>query len=274
MALFLIVLVAIVIIFIIFALKTGLFPYLKEQLAEAKRMAALKQKNYHANNDELKSVNIDLFHDNIIIRRGESFRITSNQPNLKCELDENGVLNLTSDNAEEQPSNILTEIVFPKTEDDHALNLIKIKLNKGSIDIDDLSAKDFDFNVIEGKVNIRKSSTSVRTDINVDKGNVEIESGVYNDLQVYVKDGIISTTCQCFGDNKFLVDMGSMTVRMNRPLKQYKIHIEAESGFVGFEGRRGTKFRTEGKPNTLECYIKIGNATLTYSEDDILSRIH
>ena len=181
-------------------------------------------------NREIETLNIDLNFSNLIIKKGEAFKVEGDNNNIKCR--QNDItLYIEEINHHWFQKNNGGELIIYIPED-LEFDKVKISTGAGKIDIERLKAKRLSLEIGAGETNIKELEVKDKAEIDGGAGKVTILSGIINDLDLDMGVGKVELNAKLTGITDIDAGIGELDININAPREDYKIRASKGIGAI------------------------------------------
>lgn len=200
---------------------------------DKKESELLEEYNTISNNvNNIESFKIDISNDDIEIKEGEKFEIKTNDPNIKF-YHENSNVKIKSDKTFSwhlsNSSRGTVVIYLPK---EFNISELDLNLGAGKIYIDKIFVKTLLMDLGAGTMVAREINVSEKATINGGAGNININSGTINNLNLKLGTGNSSIQCDLIGSNTLTTGVGKLNLDLNQSKDNYRFDINKGLGNI------------------------------------------
>lgn len=212
---------------------------------------------------DIKSLNFDIQASSLIIKKGNTVKIETN--NKKLDIKENNNVLVLKEHK---------KFIFNKTESkiivylpDSVYDNVIIKLGAGKLDIDNLSAKDISLQVGAGKTTINKIKAFNSLNVDSGAGKFEILDGNINNFDLDMGTGNVSINSIITGNSKFDCGIGNIGIKLLDTSDNYELKISKGIGTITVDNNKIKDNTTIGHGNNkITIDGGIGEININYSE--------
>lgn len=183
-------------------------------------------------NDILEINTLKIFNDNdnIEIKVGDSFKVITNDLNVKYNY-ENGTSTISSESdlnlIKKNRGNII--IYIP---DNYNINNVELHFGAGKLEIEKLLVNELIMELGAGKVNIDNLSVLSSAKITGGAGNIKIEDCIFNNLILKLGIGNTKIAGNLLGDNSITTGVGKLSLDLTNNLDNYSFTINKGIGTI------------------------------------------
>lgn len=183
-------------------------------------------------NDILEINTLKIFNDNdnIEIKVGDSFKVITNDLNVKYNY-ENGTSTISSESdlnlIKKNRGNII--IYIP---DNYNINNVELHFGAGKLEIEKLLVNELIMELGAGKVNIDNLSVLSSAKITGGAGNIKIEDCIFNNLILKLGIGNTKIVGNLLGDNSITTGVGKLSLDLTNNLDNYSFTINKGIGTI------------------------------------------
>ena len=199
----------------------------------------------------VNKLKIELGFTSLEIKRGEEFKVETNNSNVKYK-NNNGIIkieevnNFWNYNVDNNDSNVI--IYVP--ENMNALQEVYIESTGGLININNLQINKFDLEQGAGKVLIENLIVIEKADIEGGTGKMDILSSSFNNLDLNLGVGEFNLNAILTGNNEIESGVGSVNINLINGLENYKIRAEKGLGSIKINNENISNNEVYGNGNT------------------------
>ena len=184
------------------------------------------------NVNNIESFKIDISNDDIEIKEGEKFEVKTNDPNVKF-YHENSKVKIKADktlNWHLSNSSRGTIIIYLPNE--FNISELDLNLGAGKIDIDKLFVETLLMDLGAGTMTAKEINVYEKAAINGGAGNININSGTINNLNLKLGAGNASIQSDLTGSNTLTTGVGKLNLGLSRSKDNYKFDINKGLGNI------------------------------------------
>ena len=212
----------------------------------------------------VNKLKIELGSTSLEIKRGEEFKVETNNSNVKYK-NNNGIIkieevnNFWNYNVDNNDSNVI--IYVP--ENMNALQEVYIESTGGLININNLQINKFDLEQGAGKVLIENLIVIEKADIEGGTGKMDILSSSFNNLDLNLGVGEFNLNAILTGNNEIESGVDSVNINLINGLENYKIRAEKGLGSIKINNENISNNEVYGNGNTnINIEGGIGNINI------------
>ena len=215
----------------------------------------------------ISNLDIELFYTDLVIKKGDKFKIESNTRNIKCE--QNGkILKIKEQKKGWFGKNNVTSLILYIPED-FKFEKVDINAGSGKVRILDFNAKNLDFELGAGETLIEKIYVSNECKIEGGAGEITVISGSINNLDLDLGIGATNISAEITGKNEINAGVGNVNVSLNGVKEDYKIKVDKGLGSIKVDGVEAENGKIYGNGNNfIDIDGGIGNIEVTYNESN------
>lgn len=208
-------------------------------------------------------LDIDTQYTDLKLKVGEYLLAETNNKNISCTQDNNTI------KIKEKHTNIFAKssgaelIVY--IPEDIKLENIKIENGAGKIEIENIKTEKLDLDLGAGDTNITNLNVLSKTDIQTGAGNLEIYSGIINNLNLEMGAGNVDISSNITGKSNIEAGVGNLNLNINGSKEDYELDIEKGLGEIRIDGQKisgSTKYGTGN--NRMKVEAGIGNININF----------
>jgi len=187
-----------------------------------------KIENYDTYQD-INTLKIDIKTSNLVIKKGNSFKIATNNKEINYTKDGNSFI------VDEKDYNFLknnkeTDLIIYVP--DSIFNEASIKTGAGKVSIEHLRVNELNLNLGAGKIEIDYIESIKETSIETGLGEVNIKSSKINNLDFDMGIGKVIMFANITGNSKINSGIGSLTLNLLNEFDNYQIEVNKGIGEV------------------------------------------
>lgn len=215
---------------IIFGLSREIISSINNDKKESELLEEYTTISNNVNN--IESFKIDISNDDIEIKKGEKFEVKTNDPDVKF-YHENSIVKIKSDKTFSwhlSNSSRGTIIIYLPNE----FNISKLDLNLGAgkIDIDKIFVETLLMDLGAGTMTAKEINVYEKAMINGGAGNININSGTINNLNLKLGAGNASIQSDLTGSNTLTTGVGRLNLGLSRSKDNYRFDINKGLGNI------------------------------------------
>ena len=200
---------------------------------EEKESELLEEYTIISNNvNNIESFKIDISNDDIEIKEGEKFEVKTNDPDVKF-YHENSKVKIKSDKTFSwhiNNSSRGTIIIYLPNE--FNISELDLNLGAGKIDIDKIFVETLLMDLGAGTMTAKEINIYEKAAINGGAGNININSGTINNLNLKLGAGNASIQSDLTGSNTLTTGVGKLNLGLSRSKDNYKFDISKGLGNI------------------------------------------
>ena len=184
------------------------------------------------NVNNIESFKIDISNDDIEIKEGEKFEVKTNDPDVKF-YHENSKVKIKSDKTFSwhiNNSSRGTIIIYLPNE--FNISELDLNLGAGKIDIDKLFVETLLMDLGAGTMTAKEINVYEKAAINGGAGNININSGTINNLNLKLGAGNASIQSDLTGSNTLTTGVGKLNLGLSRSKDNYRFDINKGLGNI------------------------------------------
>lgn len=184
------------------------------------------------NINSVESFKIDISNDDIEIKEGEKFEVKTNDPNVKFN-HENSKVKIKSDKTFSwHINNSSRETIVIYLPNEFKISELDIDLGAGKIDIDKIFVETLLMDLGAGTMTANELNVYGKTTINGGAGNININSGTINNLNLKLGAGNASIQSDLTGSNTLTTGVGKLNLSLSRSKDNYGFDINKGLGNI------------------------------------------
>lgn len=200
---------------------------------DEKESELLEEYTIISNNvNNIESFKIDISNDDIEIKEGEKFEVKTNDPDVKF-YHENSKVKIKSDKTFSwhiNNSSRGTIIIYLPNE--FNISELDLNLGAGKIDIDKIFVETLLMDLGAGTMTAKEINVYEKAAINGGAGNININSGTINNLNLKLGAGNASIQSDLTGSNTLTTGVGKLNLGLSRSKDNYKFDINKGLGNI------------------------------------------
>lgn len=200
---------------------------------DKKESELLEEYTIISNNvNNIESFKIDISNDDIEIKEGEKFEVKTNDPDVKF-YHENSKVKIKSDktfNWHINNSSRGTIIIYLPNE--FNISELDLNLGAGKIDIDKIFVETLLMDLGAGTMTAKEINIYEKAAINGGAGNININSGTINNLNLKLGAGNASIQSDLTGSNTLTTGVGKLNLGLSRSKDNYRFDINKGLGNI------------------------------------------
>lgn len=215
---------------IIFGLSREIISSINNDKKESELLEEYTTISNNVNN--IESFKIDISNDDIEIKEGEKFEVKTNDPDVKF-YHENSKVKIKSDKTFSwhiNNSSRGTIIIYLPNE--FNISELDLNLGAGKIDIDKIFVETLLMDLGAGTMTAKEINVYEKAAINGGAGNININSGTINNLNLKLGAGNASIQSDLTGSNTLTTGVGKLNLGLSRSKDNYKFDINKGLGNI------------------------------------------
>lgn len=256
--------------FLIFLIVSGVFGILSSfssvlglQKEDNVIVDKINERNFK--DTEINSLDIDIVFTNLIVKKGTSLQIKTNQKNIYFEQN-NQKLQIKEKNHQWFSKNNKGSLVI-YVPDDLVFENIKINAEAGKIQIENMNTKKLSLMLGAGKTTIDKLMVTDKCKIESGAGKVSILSGNINQFDLEVGIGNFEATALVTGNSKINSGIGNLKLTFQGSRKDYQIQAKKGIGTIKIGDKNVVDNYSYGNgDNLIKLGGGIGNIHVRFEE--------
>ena len=200
---------------------------------DEKESELLKEYTTISNNvNNVESFKIDISNDDIELKEGEKFEVKTNDPDVKF-YHENSKVKIKSDKTFSwHLSNSSRGTIIIYLPNEFKISELDIDLGAGKIDIDKIFVETLLMDLGAGTMTANELNVYGKTTINGGAGNININSGTINNLNLKLGAGNASIQSDLTGSNTLTTGVGKLNLSLSRSKDNYGFDINKGLGNI------------------------------------------
>lgn len=256
--------------FLIFLIVSGVFGILSSfssvlglQKEDNVIVDKINERNFK--DTEINSLDIEIAFTNLIVKKGTSLQIKTNQKNIYFEQN-NQKLQIKEKNHQWFSKNNKGSLVI-YVPDDLVFENIKINAGTGKIQIENMNTKKLSLMLGAGETTIDKLMVTDKCKIESGVGKVSILSGNINQFDLEVGIGDFEVTALVTGNSKINAGIGNLKLTLQGSRKDYRIQAEKGIGTIKIDDKNVEDNYSYGNgDNLIKLEGGIGNIHVRFEE--------
>lgn len=184
------------------------------------------------NVNNIESFKIDISNDDIEIKKGEKFEVKTNDPDVKF-YHENSIVKIKSDKTFSwHLSNSSRGTIIIYLPNEFNISELDLNLGAGKIDIDKLFVETLLMDLGAGTMTAKEINVYEKATINGGAGNININSGTINNLNLKLGAGNASIQSDLTGSNTLTTGVGKLNLGLSRSKDNYRFDINKGLGNI------------------------------------------
>lgn len=215
---------------IIFGLSREIISSINNDKKESKLLEEYTTISNNVNN--IESFKIDISNDDIEIKEGEKFEVKTNDPNVKF-YHENSKVKIKSDKTFSwHLSNSSRGTIIIYLPNKFNISELDLNLGAGKIDIDKIFVETLLMDLGAGTMTAKEINVYEKATINGGAGNININSGTINNINLKLGAGNASIQSDLTGSNTLTTGVGKLNLGLSRSKDNYKFDINKGLGSI------------------------------------------
>lgn len=184
------------------------------------------------NVNNIESFKIDISNDDIEIKKGEKYEVKTNDPDVKF-YHENSIVKIKSDKTFSwHLSNSSRGTIIIYLPNEFNISELDLNLGAGKIDIDKLFVETLLMDLGAGTMTAKEINVYEKAAINGGAGNININSGTINNLNLKLGAGNASIQSDLTGSNTLTTGVGKLNLGLSRSKDNYRFDINKGLGNI------------------------------------------
>lgn len=215
---------------IIFGLSREIISSINNDKKESELLEEYTTISNNVNN--IESFKIDISNDDIEIKKGEKFEVKTNDPDVKF-YHENSIVKIKSDKTFSwHLSNSSRGTIIIYLPNEFNISELDLNLGAGKIDIDKLFVETLLMDLGAGTMTAKEINVYEKATINGGAGNININSGTINNLNLKLGAGNASIQSDLTGSNTLTTGVGKLNLGLSRSKDNYRFDINKGLGNI------------------------------------------
>lgn len=215
---------------IIFGLSREIISSINNDKKESELLEEYTTISNNVNN--IESFKIDISNDDIEIKEGEKFEVKTNDPDVKF-YHENSKVKIKSDKTFSwHPSNSSRGTIIIYLPNEFNISELDLNLGAGKIDIDKIFVETLLMDLGAGTMTAKEINVYEKAMINGGAGNININSGTINNLNLKLGAGNASIQSDLTGSNTLTPGVGRLNLGLSRSKDNYRFDINKGLGNI------------------------------------------
>ena len=215
---------------IIFGLSREIISSINNDKKESKLLEEYSTISNNVNN--IESFKIDISNDDIEIKEGEKFEVKTNNPDIKF-YHENSIVKIKSDKTFSwHLSNSSRGTIIIYLPNEFNISELDLNLGAGKIDIDKIFVETLLMDLGAGTMTAKEINVYEKATINGGAGNININSGTINNLNLKLGAGNASIQSDLTGSNTLTTGVGKLNLGLSRSKDNYRFDINKGLGNI------------------------------------------
>lgn len=215
---------------IIFGLSREIISSINNDKKESELLEEYTTISNNVNN--IESFKIDISNDDIEIKEGEKFEVKTNDPDVKF-YHENSKVKIKSDKTFSwHLSNSSRGTIIIYLPNEFNISELDLNLGAGKIDIDKIFVETLLMDLGAGTMTAKEINVYEKAAINGGAGNININSGTINNLNLKLGAGNASIQSDLTGSNTLTTGVGRLNLGLSRSKDNYRFDINKGLGNI------------------------------------------
>lgn len=215
---------------IIFGLSREIISSINNDKKESELLEEYTTISNNVNN--IESFKIDISNDDIEIKEGEKFEVKTNDPDVKF-YHENSKVKIKSDKTFSwHPSNSSRGTIIIYLPNEFNISELDLNLGAGKIDIDKIFVETLLMDLGAGTMTAKEINVYEKAMINGGAGNININSGTINNLNLKLGAGNASIQSDLTASNTLTTGVGRLNLGLSRSKDNYRFDINKGLGNI------------------------------------------
>lgn len=215
---------------IIFGLSREIISSINSDKKDSKLLEEYTTISNNVNN--IESFKIDISNDNIEIKEGEKFEVKTNDPDVKFYHENSKVKIKTDKTFSWHLSNSSRGTIIIYLPNESNISELDLNLGAGKIDIDKIFVEILLMDLGAGTMTAKEINVYEKAAINGGAGNININSGTINNLNLKLSAGNASIQSDLTGSNTLTTGVGKLNLGLSRSKNNYKFDINKGLGNI------------------------------------------
>lgn len=215
---------------IIFGLSREIISSINSDKKDSKLLEEYTTISNNVNN--IESFKIDISNDDIEIKEGEKFEVKTNDPDVKFYHENSKVKIKTDKTFSWHLSNSSRGTIIIYLPNESNISELDLNLGAGKIDIDKLFVETLLMDLGAGTMTAKEINVYEKATINGGAGNININSGTINNLNLKLGAGNASIQSDLTGSNTLTTGVGKLNLGLSRSKDNYKFDISKGLGNI------------------------------------------
>lgn len=215
---------------IIFGLSREIISSINSDKKDSKLLEEYTTISNNVNN--IESFKIDISNDNIEIKEGEKFEVKTNDPDVKFYHENSKVKIKTDKTFSWHLSNSSRGTIIIYLPNESNISELDLNLGAGKIDIDKIFVEILLMDLGAGTMTAKEINVYEKAAINGGAGNININSGTINNLNLKLGAGNASIQSDLTGSNTLTTGVGKLNLGLSRSKNNYKFDINKGLGNI------------------------------------------
>ena len=215
---------------IIFGLSREIISSINSDKKDSKLLEEYTTISNNVNN--IESFKIDISNDNIEIKEGEKFEVKTNDPDVKFYHENSKVKIKTDKTFSWHLSNSSRGTIIIYLPNESNISELDLNLGAGKIDIDKIFVETLLMDLGAGTMTAKEINVYEKATINGGAGNININSGTINNLNLKLGAGNASIQSDLTGSNTLTTGVGKLNLGLSRSKDNYKFDISKGLGNI------------------------------------------
>lgn len=215
---------------IIFGLSREIISSINSDKKDSKLLEEYTTISNNVNN--IESFKIDISNDNIEIKEGEKFEVKTNDPDVKFYHENSKVKIKTDKTFSWHLSNSSRGTIIIYLPNESNISELDLNLGAGKIDIDKIFVEILLMDLGAGTMTAKEINVYEKAAINGGAGNININSGTINNLNLKLGAGNASIQSDLTGSNTLTTGVGKLNLGLSRSKDNYKFDISKGLGNI------------------------------------------
>lgn len=215
---------------IIFGLSREIISSINSDKKDSKLLEEYTTISNNVNN--IESFKIDISNDNIEIKEGEKFEVKTNDPDVKFYHENSKVKIKTDKTFSWHLSNSSRGTIIIYLPNESNISELDLNLGAGKIDIDKIFVETLLMDLGAGTMTAKEINVYEKAAINGGAGNININSGTINNLNLKLGAGNASIQSDLTGSNTLTTGVGKLNLGLSRSKDNYRFDINKGLGNI------------------------------------------
>ncbi len=248
---------AIFLIISIFSTIINLISFVINTVSPDNSSEAIKE-TYSIEVSESKNIELELKSISLTVKRGDSFKASTNSDNIKVIQNKNGKLKIIEKNHFDIISiNKTSEILVLEIPESFELDEFDLEAGAGIININGLTAQSISFELGAGEVTVSELYVKKDADIDGGAGKLTIE-GTIGNLDLDMGIGELNLNARFTSQSEINCGVGNANITLIGNKEDYKLNINKGIGTVKVDGSPLGDYKVSAKPNAVKVNLDCG----------------
>lgn len=215
---------------------------------------------------EISILEIDINASNISIKKSDSFKVETNNKNIKVEEIDNKLIIKENKKNWFKAKKYFLDIYLPNT----IFEDVTIKNKAGKLQVEELISKEINLDLGAGKVDISYLKVEEIAKIKGGAGEINISSGMINNLDLEIGVGKLTLNSNLIGNNKIEAGIGEFNLKLYGTILDYEITPSKGLGTFKIQNEEIENNKVYGNgTNKIEINGGIGSIDINFYENNL-----